>query len=366
MRHLFLLFVCVLGFVISGCRHSGIPSGSASHGHLSRSMGDYLRSQDPRGSDVAPGFGLLGFFYDAPTVVLSLEEAREVYSGARKVLLGTAPEAQVKNAVEDLIATCRAQLDEACSFVREHFQRPVKLSGPPPGLTREAQENRVFMSVALRARLGTNGQARDVVVVESAPHGMTEAAIRSLNASKYEPAEMAGHPIEVPYTFTVRLRWPGQKLSKEQELAWARARTSKFPNSPMAWDDLAGLLARDAPEDPGYAPALARAHALRPWSWWPASELAWVRAQEGKYSEAEPLAKVAMREAPEHPYVLETAALVASHQGRCSEAVDLQQRAVAKLPAPWPQEEHARFKQALETYRGQCPAGAAPSAPVNG
>lgn len=326
-------------------------------------MGDYLGA-----SGIAEGeAGYEQSIVDgASSIELSLAEARDVYPEARKVLLGKASEEQVKNAVEDISAACRAGLAEACAFIREHLKGPVKLFGPPPVMTPEALENRALAFVALRARLGTNGQARNFVVVESAPYGMTAAVIQALMAAKYEPAKIAGHPIEVPYTFVVRIKYSNQELSKEQELAWARTRTVNFPLSPMAWQELSRILAKDAPKYPGYAQALARAHELAPTYWWPASELAWVRAQEGKFTEAEPLAKVALNKAPANPYALEASALVAFHLGRCSEAVDMQQRAVEKLPEPWPKEEHARFSQVLETYRRQCPAGGAPPAPADG
>ncbi|GEL73250.1 hypothetical protein MVI01_50340 [Myxococcus virescens] len=101
---------------------------------------------------------------------------------------------------------------------------------------------------------------------------------------------------------------------------------------------------------------------------WPCPlwELAWLRAQEGKYAEAEPLAKVGRRFAPENPHALETSALVAFHQGHCREAVADPQQAVAKFPKEWPEEERARFKRALEAYQRGCSSKAAPAAPLNG
>ncbi|WP_194858274.1 hypothetical protein [Myxococcus sp. AB056] len=104
---------------------------------------------------------------------------------------------------------------------------------------------------------------------------------------------------------------------------------------------------------------------MSPEAWWPATELAWLRALEGKYAEAEPLAKVGRHFAPENPYALETSALVAFHQGHCREAVADQQQAVAKFPKEWPEEERARFKQALDAYQRGSSSEAAPAAPLN-
>ncbi|AKQ66913.1 TPR domain protein [Myxococcus hansupus] len=72
------------------------------------------------------------------------------------------------------------------------------------------------------------------------------------------------------------------------------------------------------------------------------------------------------RFAPENPYALETSARVAFHRGRCRDAIEDQQQAVAKLPKEWPDEERARFKQALATYQRECSSGATPAAPSNG
>ncbi|WP_426751549.1 hypothetical protein [Myxococcus sp. Y35] len=301
-----------------------------------------------------------------PRQELSAEEAPAVFQEVVQVLSGTPSAEQLRKAQLDLVAACRAELPEACTYMREQLKRPKRLSGATPSLTRSAFEKKAVAAVVIGARLGTNGRPRDFTVVESAPFGMTEEVIKALSTFIYEPAKLAGHPIEIPYTFTFRIFHPEVSLSKEQELQWARTRVSQFPASSAAWDNLARILARDAPEDPWYGKALDSLNRLSPQYWWSATELAWLRAEEGRYAEAEPLAKVGRRSAPENPYVLETAARVAFHRGRCREAIEEQQLAVTKLPEAWPEEERARFKQALEVYQRGCSSASAPAVPSNG
>ncbi|NOJ79629.1 tetratricopeptide repeat protein [Myxococcus xanthus] len=302
----------------------------------------------------------------APALELSAEDAPVAFQDAVQVLSGAPSTEQVRTAWLDLAAACRAELAEACTYLQEQVQRPKRVSGEPPKLTKSAMNARTIYVLVLRARLGTDGRIRKFTVVESAPYGMTEQFIKALAAHVYVPAKLAGHPIEYPLTFKLSATGYKEYLSQEEELRWLRARVAQFPGSGDAWLDLARFLASHASQDPDYEKALHALNRLSPEAWWPATELAWLRAQEGKYAEAAPLAKVGRRFAPENPYALETSALVAFHQGHCREAVADQQQAVAKFPEEWPEEERARFKRALEAYRRGCSSEPAPAAPLNG
>ena len=308
----------------------------------------------------------LDFYEPAPERELSLDEAPRVFQEAVQVLAGKPSKDEVQTAWLDISAACSAELAEACTYSQEQFQRPIRVSGEPPSLTSGAMNARTSFLVVLRARLGTDGRIRRFTVIESGPSGMTEAFIKTLGAHVYEPARLAGHPIEFSLKFNIRSAHPGGYLSQDAELRWLRARVTRFPASEDAWFDLARFLARHAPEDPQYEKALDSLTRLQPLDWWSATELAWLRAQDGEYAEAEPLAKVGRRFAPENPYALETSARVAFHLGRCREAIADQQQAVAKLPKAWPEEERVRFNQSLDTYQRGCSSKAAPSAPANG
>ncbi|MCP3165452.1 energy transducer TonB [Myxococcus qinghaiensis] len=359
--------LCSLLLGATACGHSSrVPSLPASHGHLSRAMARYL---DPMVEHEEAFRGGAGPLYDsAPTVVVEPAQARAIFAEAVQVLSGTATEEQVKQAAQDLSAACDAELEEACTYQREQYQRPTKLEGKPPEMTREALLRRAMAVAVVSCRLGTDGIVRDLQVLEAAPYGLTEALLTALRGAKYQPAMLAGHPIEIPYTFQLNATFSHVDLTSHQELEWARARARNFPASPSAWAHLARVLARDLPDDPWYANALRYLNLTSPTYWWAATELAWLHAKAGRYAEAEPLARMARRSKPQNPYVLETAALVAFHRGQCKRAVLDQQRAVAKLPAEWPQEEQARFKSALAEYQRQCPpdtpAPAIPQAPA--
>ncbi len=306
------------------------------------------------------------FYESAPKRELSRDEAPRVFHEAVQVLAGKPSKDEVQTARLDISAACSAELTEACTYSQAQFQRPIRVSGEIPSLTQSAMNARTIFLVVLRARLGTDGRIRRFTVIESAPYGMTEAFIKALGTHVYEPARLAGHPIEYSLKFNFRSAYLKEYLSEEEELRWLRARVTQFPTSEDAWLELARFLARHAPEDPQYEKALDSLNRLQALDWWSATELAWLRAQEGEYAEAEPLAKVGRRFAPENPYALETSARVAFHLGRCRDAIADQQQAVAKLPKAWPEEERVRFKQALDTYQRGCSSEAARAAPSNG
>nr|AYM54459.1 hypothetical protein [Myxococcus fulvus] len=355
--------LCSLLLGATACGHSArIPSLPASHGHLSRAMAHYL---DPMVEPEEAFRGGAGPLYDpAPTVVVEPAQARAIFAEAVQVLSGTATEEQVKQAAQDLSAACDAELEEACTYQREQYQRPMKLEGKSPEMPREAMLRGAMAVAVVSCRLGTDGIVRDIRVLEVAPYGLTEALLTTIRGSKYQPVMLAGHPIEIPYTFQLNATFSRADLTSQQELEWARTRAQRFPTSPSAWAHLARVLARDLPEDPWYANALRYLNLTSPTYWWAATELAWLHAKAGRYAEAEPLVRTARKTGSQNPYVLETAALVAFHRGQCKRAVMDQHRAIAKLPAEWPQEEQARFKSALAEYQRQCPSDAPAPAPA--
>lgn len=349
-------FPCLAALLVltAGCRHTNappprpVPTLPASHGHLSLSLALYLD----------PSMRLPGLDTSIPTAETVVEPAQApaVFAEARQVLAEWPTQEQVRAAWVDLGAACEAPLKEACDFLREQFTRPVRLEGEDPPASREAiASGRVAMSI-LRCRLGIDGRLRACEVLERAPHGYTETLLEALPGMRYQPARLAGHPVEISYTFTSRIAPPGMELSPEQELRWARQRTEHFPQSPYAWAALAQQLALQAPEDPGYPSALRHLNALAPRDWWSANELAWLHARAGRYSEAEHFAKRAREGAPRNAYVLETSAATQAGLGACAAAVADQRTAVELLPAEWPVAERERFQHTLREYSRRCPA----------
>ncbi|NTX11531.1 TonB family protein [Myxococcus sp. CA056] len=348
--------LCSLLLGATACGHSArIPSLPASHGHLSRAMAHYLdpQTEDPR------LFGPVGVSPkdSAPTTEVEPEQAPSVFAEAVQKLSGTLSEEQLREAASDIGAACDAGLAEACDYLREQFQHPKRISGEMPRLPQEALLERAMSVVVVECRLGTDGRARNLRVLESAPYGLTQAMIDSVQTMRFEPAKLAGHPLEIRYSFQFNTTFSDMKLTAREEQDWARTRTELFPTSSAAWAHLARVLARDNPEDAAYEKALRQLNRMSPTYWWAATELAWLHVQAGRYVEAEPLTRAAKKAASHNSYVLETAARVAYHQGRCEDALREQQQAIAKLPAEWPQEEQERFQRALTEYQGPCPAG---------
>lgn len=341
----YLVALSSILFLSAGCMRT-LPTLPASHGALSLAADKYLElSTSPPGAPVPAG---------APEVVVEPAQAPSIFAEAVQLLRGTPTEAEVRQASEDLSAACEAPFQQACDFLREHFKVPKRLSGDIPKYPREAFEKKAFALVVIRCRLGVDGRFRDCEVLESAPFGFTEAMLAALEGARFQPATLAGHPIEIPYTVNARMSPAGVKLTPEEQLRWIRMRAEAFPRSFLAWSDLASTLARQAPEDPAYLPALRHLNELAPEYWWSASELAWTHAQEGRYAEAEPLARRARTKASGNPYVLEVSAATLFGLGQCEDAVAEQQRAVDVLPEEWPAPERERFLNQLQEYTRQC------------
>lgn len=318
-------------------------------------MAHYLdpRTEDSRlfGSVVSPPGD------SAPTTEVEPEQAPSVFAEAVQKLSGTLTQEQFRQASAGIGAACRAGLKEACDYLRTRFQPPKRIAGQAPVVPLEARLNKGVAIVVLTALLGADGQVRNIRVVESAPYGVTEALVASVRTMRYKPANLAGHPVETEYVFQFNTMLSDVELTAQEELDWARTRTEQFPTSPAAWAHLARVLARDNPKDATYEKALRQLNRLSPRYWWAATELAWLHVQAGRYVEAEPLTHTAKETASHNSYVLETAARVAYHRGRCEDALREQQQAIAKLPAEWPKEEQERFQRALTEYQRQCPSG---------
>lgn len=342
---LLLSFWVLLGV---GCRHANVPVLPASHGHLSHEMQQYLELRAPPATDpLASG---------APEVVVEPDQAPTLFAEATQVLKGSPTKDQVHQAWEDLRAACDADFEEACAFLRKAFERPEKEEFKPVSYPLDKTYTTCAATVA-RCRLDVDGRFRGCEVLERAPFGFTEAFLESIQTAKFRPAKLAGHPIETPYTFTaVMTIGKLEEVPAEQRLQWAQARVKTYPKSTAAWDNLAQVLAKQAPEGPEYSSALRQLHNLSPRYWWPANELAWLHVQGKRYAEAAPLAKRARRESGLNPYVLETSAAVQFGLGQCAAALADQQQAVAKLPAEWPEPERERFQQTLREYEQRCAA----------
>jgi TonB family protein len=342
----------------AGCRHANVPTLPASHGHLALALDKYLELPTQKPSALRP--------VGALELMVALAQAPSVFAEAVQVLQGKPTEDEVHQAAEDLTAACEASFQPACDFLREQFKAPTKVAGDLPEYPQEALRLQAPAVAVLRCRLGVDGRLRTCEVVEAAPYGFTEALLKAVLAQQFQPAMLAGHPFEIPYTVWGKLTPTTRKPTPEQYLQWTRKRAEAFPKSVAAWFDLASMLAQQAPEDPAYVLALRHLHDINPHYWWSANELAWMHAQAGQYAEAALLARRARNEAPRNPYVLEVSAATLLGLGPCLDAVSMQRQAVEGIPDEWPRPERERFLSTLREYTQRCAAGAAttPVAPV--
>ena len=104
--------------------------------------------------------------------------------------------------------TPAAILESAVEF-EEHMTAPEMIAGPAPEYTSEAIERGVEGSMQVRCVVTSEGQVRACKVVKGLPF-MNAAVIGALERRKYKPAAAHGKPVDVYYTFNIRLKLPSR------------------------------------------------------------------------------------------------------------------------------------------------------------
>ena len=84
---------------------------------------------------------------------------------------------------------------------------PAMISGPAPEYTQEALDRGIEGTMQVRCVVTIGGTVRNCKVLKGLPY-MDTAVIRALQARKYKPALAEGKPVDVFYTFTIRLKLP--------------------------------------------------------------------------------------------------------------------------------------------------------------
>ncbi|MGZ3458346.1 MAG: energy transducer TonB [Archangium sp.] len=85
--------------------------------------------------------------------------------------------------------------------------RPEKLSGPQPQYSREALEAHVQGLMIVKCVITTEGNVERCRIIKPLPH-MEQAVLDSLYAQRYKPVTFQGRPVQVDYTFNIRLNLP--------------------------------------------------------------------------------------------------------------------------------------------------------------
>jgi protein TonB len=89
----------------------------------------------------------------------------------------------------------------------DEMKAPVLISGPALEYTRQALEREIEGVMVVECVVTVEGTVHACRVLESLPF-MDRAVIDNLERRRYKPATLAGRPLDVQYTFTIRLKLP--------------------------------------------------------------------------------------------------------------------------------------------------------------
>lgn len=98
---------------------------------------------------------------------------------------------------------------KASEFNEATMAAPVIVSGPPPEYTQDAIDREVEGLMVVRCIVTVEGFVHSCKVLKGLPF-MDRAVIDSLQKRRYKPATQQGKPVDVFYTFNVRLKLPSQ------------------------------------------------------------------------------------------------------------------------------------------------------------
>ncbi len=96
--------------------------------------------------------------------------------------------------------------DTAIEF-NDTMTMPSMVSGPDPEYTPDAVERGIEGSMQVRCVITADGQVRSCKVLKGLPF-MNGAIVGALERRKYQPALAQGKPVDVYYTFNIRLKLP--------------------------------------------------------------------------------------------------------------------------------------------------------------
>lgn len=97
-------------------------------------------------------------------------------------------------------------LQTAVEF-NESMTAPTMVSGPNPEYSSDAVERGIEGTMQIRCIVATTGAVRECKVLKGLPY-MDRPVIDALEARRYKPAMAHGKPVDVYYTFTIKLRLP--------------------------------------------------------------------------------------------------------------------------------------------------------------
>ena len=116
---------------------------------------------------------------------------------------------RVRLALMPAVVEQRAAPVETAQEYNESMTAPVMVSGPNPEYTQDAFERGIEGTIQLRCIVTVAGSVRACKVLKGLPY-MDRPVVSALEARKYKPAMSQGKPVDVYYTFTIRLKLPQQ------------------------------------------------------------------------------------------------------------------------------------------------------------
>lgn len=110
------------------------------------------------------------------------------------VFLGSAPAQELDRKLAN--GACETSVYQPAEVSR----KAVIVSRPEPSFTEAARQHNVQGRVMLSAVLCSTGRVTDVQILESLPHGLTEAAVEATRQTKFTPAEKDGRTVSQQIT----------------------------------------------------------------------------------------------------------------------------------------------------------------------
>ena len=105
-------------------------------------------------------------------------------------------------------AVAAAAAETAVEF-NDSMTAPTMVSGPNVEYSQDAIERGIEGTMMVRCVVTVAGSVRNCKVIKGLPY-MNQPVVDALQARKYKPALSQGKPVDVFYTFTIKLKLPAQ------------------------------------------------------------------------------------------------------------------------------------------------------------
>lgn len=105
------------------------------------------------------------------------------------------------------VAAPSGPVESAVEFNDASMTAPAMISGPNPEYSQDAIDRGVEGLMSVRCVVTVEGRVRNCRVLKGLPF-MNQPVLDALERRKYKPAMASGKPVDVFYTFNIRLKLP--------------------------------------------------------------------------------------------------------------------------------------------------------------